>query len=245
MAIETVKGKGRNMASIKKTARAAGFLYLSLAVIAPFLYVPYSLIIPGDAATTAGNIAANEFLFRMGIVGDSVIFLIETVLVALLYVLLRPVSKTLSLVAAFSRLAMTTVMAINLLNHCTVLLLLGGADYLTVFQPDQLSALVLLFLSVHEFGVLVWGLFFALHLFFLGYLVYRSGYIPSILGVLLVFASWGYLAQNFGTILLPKYTEAFAWVGYLTGIPEFLFILWLLLKGAKVHQRDNRGPESP
>jgi hypothetical protein len=136
-------------------------------------------------------------------------------------------------------------MAINLLNHFTVLLLLSGADYLTVFEPDQLHALVSLFLNVHEHGVLVWGLFFALHLFFLGYLVYRSGYIPRTIGVLLVFASMGYLAQNFGSILLPKYKEVFAWVGYLTGIPEFCFILWLLLKGAKVQQRDNHAPASP
>jgi hypothetical protein len=233
------------MASIKKTARAAGFLYLFLAVLAPFLYVPYSLIIPGDAATTVGNIAANEFLFRIGIAGDSVIFLTETVLIAILYVLLRPANKTLSLIAAFARLAMTTIMAINLLNHFTVLLLLSGADYLTVFEPDQLRALVSLFLNVHEHGVLVWGLFFGLHLFFFGYLVYRSGYIPRILGVLLVSASLGYMAQNFGNILLPAHKEAFAWVGYLTGIPELSFILWLLLKGAKVQQRDNHAPASP
>ena len=108
------------MNSIQKTARIAGLLTLMIVVFAPFsvLYVPSILIVPGDAATTANNIMASEGLFRLSIVSDSIVFLIEIVLTVLLYVLLKPVSKTLSLVAAFSRLAMTIVQGINLLNHC-------------------------------------------------------------------------------------------------------------------------------
>jgi hypothetical protein len=102
---------------------------------------------------------------------DSVVFLIEVVLVVILYVLLKPVSKTLSLVAAFSRLAMAIVQGMNLLNYFAVLLLLSGADYLAVFEPGQLHALVLLFLNAHESVALIWGLFFGLHLLVLGYLV--------------------------------------------------------------------------
>ncbi|MBW1789955.1 MAG: DUF4386 domain-containing protein [Deltaproteobacteria bacterium] len=220
--------------SLKKTARIAGGLILIISVFAPFsmLYVPSTLIVPGDAATTANNIMASEGLFRAGIVSDSVVFLIEIVLTVILYVLLKPVSKTLSLVAAFSRLAMTIIQGINLLNHFTALLLLSGADYLTVFEADQLHALVLLFLDAHNYVALIWGLFFGLHLFVLGYLVFKSGYIPRIVGVLLIIASLCYLTQSFGNILLPKYKEIFAWVGLLSMI-ELAFPLWLLFKGVK------------
>ena len=231
---------------IKKTARIAGFLYLILAPLTafPLFYVSSSLVEPGDAAATANNIMASEWLFRSGIASDSVVFLIEIVVTVLLYALLRQVNKTLSLVAAFSRLAMAVIQGINLLNHFTVLLLLGGAGYLTVFEPDQLHALASLFLNVHEYGALIWSTFFGLHLFFLGYLVFKSGYIPRILGVLLIIASLCYLIQSFGNILLPKYEEIFAWFGYLS-IIETAFPLWLLIKGVNVEQWEKRALESP
>jgi hypothetical protein len=233
------------MNSINKTARIAGALILIITVFAPFsmMYVPSNLIVPGDAATTANNIMASEGLFRAGIASDSVVFLIEIVIVVVLYVLLKPVSKTLSLVAAFSRLAMTVIQGINLLNNFTALLLLSGADYLTVFEPDQLHALVLLFLNAHDTVVLIWGLFFGLHLLVLGYLVYKSGYIPRIVGVLLVFAGLFYLTANFGNILLPKYEEIFATIGFLS-IIELALPLWLLIKGVNVEQWEKRALES-
>jgi hypothetical protein len=233
------------MKSIKMAARIAGVLILMIAVFAPFsmLYVPSTLIVPGDAAATANNIMASEGLFRLGIASDSVVFLIEIVVTMLLYVLLKPVSKTLSLVAAFSRLAMTIIQGINLLNHFFVLLLLSGATYLTVFAPDQLHALVLLFLNAHESVVLIWGLFFGLHLVVLGYLVYKSGYLPKIIGVLLILASLCYLTQNFGNILLPNYKEIFASVGYLS-IVEIALPLWLLIKGVNIEQWEKRALES-
>src|SRR5215210_8468365 len=102
------------MTSINNTARLAGFLILLIAVLAPFsiLYLPSTLIVPGDAAATASNILASDGLFRLGIVVDSVVILLEIVVIAILYVLLRPVNRTLALVAAFARLAMTLVMAV-------------------------------------------------------------------------------------------------------------------------------------
>ncbi len=231
--------------SINQIARTAGGLILLLAVFAGFsmMYVPSNLIVPGDAATTANNIMSSEGLFRAGIASDAVVFLIEIVVVVLLYVLFKPVSKTLSLVAAFSRLAMTVIQGINLLNYFVALLLLSGAGYLTVFEPDQLHALVLLFLNAHETVVLIWGLFFSLHLFVLGYLVYKSGYIPRILGVLLIIAALCYLIQDFGTILLPEYEEIFGFVGTLS-IIEVAFPLWLLIKGVNVEQFEKRAVES-
>lgn len=227
----------QEMNPLNKTARIAGLLILIISVFAPFsmMYIPSNLIVPGDATTTANHIMASEQLFRAGIVSDSVVFLIEVVITVVLYVLLKPVSKTLSLVAAFSRLAMTIIQGVNLLNHLTALLLLSGADYLTVFGPDQLHALVLLFLNAHEYVVLIWGLFSGLHLLVLGYLVYRSGYLPRILGVFLVLASLCYLAQSTGNILFPKHEEILAWVGLLSMV-ELSFPLWLLIKGVRGQQ---------
>src|SRR5215212_8449555 len=162
-------------------ARLTGLLLLLLVVVGPFsqLYVPSTLIVPGDATATADNIRASESLFLSGIVGQSVVFLTEIVLTALLYVLLRPVSRTLSLVAAFARLAMTVVMGVNLLPYFIALLLLSGAGYLTAFKPDQLDALALLSLNAHQYGIFVWQMFFGFHLVVLGYLIYKSGYFPG------------------------------------------------------------------
>jgi len=222
------------MNSLKKTARIAGILILIISPFAIFsmMYITSNLIVPGDAWATASNIMASEGLFRLGMVSDSVVFLLEIVIVVMLYVLLKPVSKTLSLVAALSRLAMTVIQGINLLNNFTVLMFLSGADYLTVFEAGQLNSLVLLFLNAYEYVTHIWGLFFSLHLFFLGYLVYKSGYIPRILGIVLVIASVCYLIQSWGIILLPTYEEIFAWIGFLS-IIEVAFPIWLVIKGVK------------
>jgi len=223
------------MNPIQKTGRIVAILILVLVVIAPFgmLYLPSTLIVPGNATTTANNVLASEPLFRLGIAGDSVVFLIEIVLSVLLYVLLKPVSKTLALVAAFSRLAMTIIQGINLLNHFFVLLLLSVTGYLSVFEPGQLHALVLLFLNAHESAVLIWGLFFGLHLLVLGYLVYKSGYIPRISGVFLVIASLCYFTQFFGNILFPQYKSIFTMIGILSTL-EIALPLGLLIKGVNV-----------
>lgn len=230
---------------IKKTARFVGGLTLLMAVIAiiSMIFLPTNLIVPGDATTTANNIVASEDAFRMSIAGNAVILLIEIVLTVMLYVLLKPVSKTLSMIAAFSRLAMTTIQGVNLLNQFFVLLLLGGAGYLTVFEPAQLHALMLLFLNAHEYVILIWGLFFALHLFVLGYLVYKSGYFPKTLGILLVISSFCYLIQSFGNILFPQYKEIFTTIGFIS-IIEIAFPLWLVIKGVKAEEWEKRTFES-
>jgi len=220
-------------------ARVAGFLLLFIAIIAPFsqLYVPSTLIVPADATATANNIGASGWLFHLGIVSDSLVFLIEIVLTALLYVLLRPVSRTLSLVAAFARLAMTVVMGVNLLPYFIALLLLSGAGYLTAFTPDQLDALALLSLNAHQYGVYVWQMFFGLNLFVLGYLIYKSGYFPRILGILMVVGALGYLLDAYGNILFHNYGETFGWVVGVTAVfGELPFFLWLVIKGVNVQR---------
>jgi hypothetical protein len=228
-------------------ARTAGILFFVILGCALFsmMYVPSNLIVPGDATATAGNIASSESLFRMGLVIDSILLLSEIGLIVLLYVLLRPVSRMISLVAAFARLAMTVMMGTNLLFNFTALLLLSGAGYLTVFEPDQLNALVLLLFDVHNYGAVVWGTFFSLHCFALGWLIFKSGYFPRILGALMIIAALGYLADSFGNFLSSGYAERFEWIVYITSFGgEFPFFVWLLFKGVNLRKWQELVPAS-
>lgn len=231
------------MNSIKSNARLAGFLYLLLAILAgfSFFYVRATIIVPGDATATVSKLMASEWLFRLAIVGDALVFLSEIVLIAILYALLKPVSKILSLAAAYARLAMVVMQGINLLNYFFVLLLVSGAGYLTVFEPDQLHALVLLFLNAYEYVALIWGTFFGLHTLLLGYLVYKSGYFPRVLGILLVVSSFGYLTDSFGNFLFPQYDAIYAsTVVLLAIVGELSFTFWLMIKGVNVEQWQQR-----
>ena len=226
------------MNTLKTTARIAGLLMLVLVALAPFsmLYMPATLIVPGDAATTANNIVSSAAMFRLAMASDAVIFLVEIALCALVYTLVRPVNKTLALIAVFARLAMTIIQGLNLLNHFVVVLLLSGSGSVAALAPPQLQALASLFLGAHEAGVLIWGMFFGLHLLVLGYLVYRSGYLPKVIGGLLVFVGLVYLTQSFGNILLPNAKAVFTAMGSL-GFLEIAFPVWLLIKGVKDQPR--------
>jgi hypothetical protein len=218
-------------------ARTAGALYLVLALVGPLslMYVPGALVVPGDAAATAGNIVASEGLFRLGLLGEAVIFSVEVVLVVLLYVLLKSVSETLSLVAALARLAMAVLQGVNVLLGFAVLLLLGGAGYLGVFEAEQLHAFALLFLELRGAGVFVWEVFFGLHLLVLGYLFVKSGYIPRLLGVMVVVASFGYLTHGLGNFVFPGHQALLEGVVLaLAGVPEVSLTLWLLIRGVEV-----------
>lgn len=201
-------------------------------------FVRSSLIVRGDAASTARNITASESLFRMGIASDLVMIVSDVALALLFYVLLKPVSKSLSLLAAFFRLAQAAVLGINLLALFFVLQLLSGAEYLKVFEPSQLDAMAMLFLQGHSIGYSIGLVFFGIHCFILGYLVFKSGYFPRILGILLMIASIGYLTDSFAKVLLHDYDHYEATFLLLVFAPAFIaelsMCLWLLLKGVKI-----------
>jgi hypothetical protein len=228
-------------------ARVAGVLYLVIFIVAPFAFFMgrVGVVVPGDATATVTNLMASESTFRLGMVAESVVVLVEIILTAILYVLLKPVSRPLALAAAFSRLAEAIVQIVNLFTSVPALLLLGGATYLAAFEPAQLEALVLLFLDVNAFMILVWGLIFGFHLLLLGYLVYRSGFWPRFLGILLLLASLGYLVQSYGHILAPQYDGLLATVVLVMTIPgELAFTLWLLIKGVDVERWEERAREA-
>lgn len=233
-------------ASVKRKARLAGLLYLAIFVIAPFAFfvVPDRIVVDDDATATAANIVESEGLFRAGMVAETTIIAIELVLAGLLYALLRPVSRPLSLAAAFARVGEAIVQAVNLFTSGIVLLLASGVGYLAAFEPDQLDALTSLFVDANQFGVMIWGLLFGFHLALLGFLVYRSGFWPRAIGALLMVASIGYLAQSYAHIVAPEH-DAFleTFVVALAAPGELAFTIWLLWKGVDVARWYRRNDE--
>jgi hypothetical protein len=218
-----------------KSARVAGLLYLLVIVFGITAeLVRQSLIVPGDAATTINNIMASESLFRLGFVSDLIMIACFLLLPLALYVLLKPVNKNLALLMVIFVLVSVPIMFINMLFHFAPLLLLSGADYLTVFGADQLHALVMFFLELYTSGVMIATIFHGLWLLPLGYLVFKSGYFPKILGVLLMIACFGFLIESLQYFLLPDYKEI-TYPGIVIAIiGEFGFCGWLLLKGGKI-----------
>lgn len=226
-----------------KVARFAGLAYLTILIAGIFaeFFVRQSLIAPGDAAATAGSILASEGLFRLGITADLVMILSDITLAVLFYELFRPVNRTLSLLAAFFRLAQAATLGINLLNLFLGLQLMSGAGYLAVIDAGMREALGLLFLQAHAMGYSLAMVFFALSLVVLTYLVFKSGYFPRILGVLLAFAAAGYLVDSFAQVLLSNYSsyaDLFALIVFAPAfIAELSMTVWLLFKGVKAPRR--------
>ena len=215
------------MNSINKTARIAGFLYLLLLPlgILGILYVPATLIVPEDTAVTASNIMANETLFRLGMVSALLVQVVNIFVVVFLYKLLNPVNKNMARMMVIFILIGAPIAMVNELNNAGVLLLLESGE--------PAYGLMALFLELHEYGIQIAGIFWGLWLFPMGYLVFKSNYIPKIIGVLLMIGCFGYLIDSFTFLLFPDlgYT-----VAQFTFIGELLLPLWLVVKGVNVEQ---------
>ncbi|MFC2045910.1 DUF4386 domain-containing protein [Chloroflexota bacterium] len=237
------------MNSPNKTARIAGLLYLIMVPFAVFgsFYVN-SLIVPGEAAITANNFMASESLIRLSIVSALFVQIGHILLVLVLYKLLKPVNKNIAALMVIFLLVGVPIAMLNQLNQIAALILVSGADYLPVFEAGQLHAQVMLFLDLYDYGAQIAVIFWGLWLFPFGYLVFKSGYIPRILGVLLIIGGFGYLIDFFTSFLLPNYAnyEAILLVVIpLLTIPgELLLPLWLLIKGVNVEQWEKRALES-
>ena len=218
----------------KKTARVAGFLYFIYIVATMFANVSRTkLIVFGDAIATANNILASEWLFRIGFVSDVLAGVFFLLAAWALYVLLKPVNKNIALLFLLLNLGGVAVQCINMLNLFSAVLLLSGADYLKVFQADQLQALAMLFLDLHKNGFMIAQLFYGVWLFPLGYLVFKSGYLPRILGIVLMVECFGWLMYPFQFFLFPSY-GVISYLSFAVGfIGEFSLTLWLLIKGVK------------
>src|ERR1700720_4981737 len=196
-----------DMKSTKKKARIAGVLYLVNGVTGFFsiIHVPSRLMVSGNATATANNILASERLFRLGIVSELICAVEFIFLLWVLYRLLGGVNKTHASLMVILGLLQIPIMFVNVLNEIAALALLRGADFLSVFDLSQRQALAMQCLNLHGEGFVVAGIFWGLWLFPFGVLLFRSGFLPRILGVLLIAAGFGYLADSLTSLLLPSY----------------------------------------
>ena len=223
------------ISTINKTARIAGLMYLGNIITGIFAQVVRSsIIVPGDAGATVGNIMASGLLFRFGFVSDLIMVMFYLMMGLLFYELLKQVDKNVALAMLLLNLAGVSMLGINMLNQFAPLLLLSGAEYLKVFSAAQLHALVMFFLDMQNYGYVIAAISYGAYLLPLGYLVFKSGYFPGILGVLLMAASFGQLIPLFQVSLLPGY-DVITYPGLAVAIiAEFSFCLWLLVKGAEM-----------
>ena len=221
------------MDSTKKAARVAGLLYFLVSIPGVFslLYIPSHFIVSGNAAATANKILTSEFVFRLGIVSELTGFTGFIFVVRALYRLLRGVNKTHASLMVTLMLVSIPISLVNVLNEIAALALIRGADFLSVFDKPSRDAMAMLFLNLHFQGIVVAQVFWGLWLIPFGVLVFKSGFLPRILGVLLIIACFGYLANSLDAFgVLP---HAFSQViGQLT-ICELPIIFWLLIRGAK------------
>ena len=231
------------MNSPLKTARVAACVFLGIFFLgmSTELVIRPGMIVPGDAAATVRNIAASEALFRLSLVSDLIRQGLLMLLPLVLYKLLKPVNKTIAALIVIFALVGVSISMLNEINHFAVLLLSSGTGYLTAFKADQLNALVMFFLELRTYGTYIPQLL-SFWVLLLGYLVFKSGFLPKILGILLMFGGLCYTVSAVLFFLLPSFDATifglFAFVG------ESLFYLWLLIKGVKVEEWEKRTLES-
>jgi hypothetical protein len=224
------------MTSTRNPGRVAGFLYLLLCLSGPvrLIYIPSKLFVHGNAAATAGNIAAHESLFRFGVVSDLFVGVIVIFVALALYRLFRGVDQNLAvLIVILGGVLPAAIYFFNVLNDAAALTLVRGPDFLSAFDKPQREALTMLFLHLHDQGFIAGEIFYGLWLFPVGILTYKSRFLPRFLGVWLVINGFTYLVLSLTGFLLPQYANRVANITFpiLTG--EVAFTLWLLIIGAK------------
>jgi hypothetical protein len=228
------------MSSTKNPGRFAGLLYVLFSMPGFFamVYVPGKLIVHGNAAATANNIAASETLFRLGIAAQ-LICQVGFIFVALaLYELLKGVNQRHASLWVILVVVAIPIAFLNELNSIAAVVLVRGADFLSVFEKPQRDALAMLFLNLHNEGIgvveMLWGLAF----FPLALLVYRSRFLPRFLGVWLAIDGPAYVILSLTTVLLPQYQDKVFTYGQPAFFGEVAFMLWLFIKGAKPQPLD-------
>ena len=217
-------------------ARIAGILLLLSLVAGGFgvVYVPSRLRVSSNATATAQNFQAFQSLFHMGFAGYLIEAMCDIALSLVLYVLLRPVRKDIALLAAFFGLVGTAVFATSELFYLAPSLILGGAGYLRTFAPDQLNTLALLSLKLFTYGGAMFTVFYGVAWVLRGYLIFRSGYLPKFLGVLMTLGGLAFIVRNFLLILAPAHAPGSLLLLMMPG--GLLLPLWLLVRGVDVRK---------
>jgi uncharacterized membrane protein YwzB len=228
---------------MKATGRLAGVLYVVMGIPAWYslMYIPSAFVVRDDAAATARNIMQGELVFRLGILSEVVSQITFLYLALILYKLFKDVDREQARLLVTLVAVSVAIEIVNCLNLIAPLILLSGADFLSVFTKPQLDALALGFLKLRNSGINLVSVFWGLWLLPFGILVIKSGVIPKILGFLLIAACFGYVAESVTSILFPDYMHAVSRVTLpLGGIGELSIVMWLLVKGAKVQPLELR-----
>jgi len=232
--------------SPKTLARIGGALYVFIIVAGIFgeLFVRGALIVSGNAAATAANVAAHEGLWRLGIAGDLAMHVADLPLLVILYVLMRPVNRDLALLVVLFDAVQSAVLVASKMNLLTPLFTGGDAAYLKAFTPEQLEALSYLSMRMDSHGFGFGLVFFGCGCLVLGWLIRKSGFLPWILGALIQLAGACYLVNSFAMILAPSLAGAlFPAIMLPPFVAETSLALWLLVKGVDVQRWNARVAE--
>ena len=228
--------------SLRRAAQVGGFGYLVVFVLGIFAFSLEDLIVPGDAAATASNISDSELSFRAGVASLLIVLVADAVVAWALYIFLKPVSESLSLLTAWFRLLFVAVAASAFVGLFSVATILSGAVDSTAFEPAQLDGLTTLFLNIYQYGFNVSFVFFGLHILGLGYLIWKSDYVPHVLGTLLIIAAVGYQIDSFASMLSSSYANNDTLFVVFVAVPaivsELALTLWLLTRGINVEPAD-------
>jgi hypothetical protein len=214
-----------------------GILYLAIIGLGIFgeVFVRQTLIIPGDPSATALSILPSQLLWRLGISGDIIMHVLDVPVIVILYRLLKPVSINLALLATLINLVQTAVLAANKLNLMMPLFLLDDIAYLNVFSAEQLQALSYLSIKSHNTGFGIGLIFFGFACLLRGYLIFKSGFIPKTVGLLMVLAGLSYLVNSFAMLLSPTiHSSLLPGILLPAFIGELVFALWLTVKGVNL-----------
>lgn len=217
-------------------ARICGWLYLIVIVAGIFgLIVSSKLIVSGDAAATATRILGSETLWRLGFASNILAGACYVAVTLILYVLLKPAGRNLSLLAAFFSLVGCAVGGIATLGQIAPLLLLSGADYLKAVDAQQLQALAMLSIKLSGYGTQISLVFFGFYCLSIGYLIFRAGYLPKTIGVLLEIGGLCYVIDSFAYFVAPAFDAQLSpYILAPPGIAELSLCLWLIVMGVNV-----------
>jgi hypothetical protein len=224
------------MTSLSKNARVAGILYIfgSILGVIRLIYIPSTLIVHGNATATAQNIATHELLFRFGIVSELLCAALWIFVTLALYRLFKEVDQGLAiLMVILGSLMVTPIFFMNSVNDAAALLFARGGEFLTVFDNTQRDAFAMLFLRLHHYGDLANEIFWGLWLLPFGLLVYRSRFLPGVLGIWLMIACFAYLAMSFTGLLFPQWEDKVSNIVQPVMLGEVAIMLWLVIMGAK------------
>jgi len=229
------------MISDKNLARLAGFCYLVVIATGMFseIFVRQALRVANDALATAHNIQTNEMLFRWGFVADLFNFVVGLPTVLIIYHFFKKSNKIVLQIALAMVIIQTAIIAVNLLNQISPLLILGNDAYLNAFQQNQLATLSLLFLNIQSQGYAIGLVFFGFYCILIGYVIYRTNAMPKIIGVLYAVAGICYLINSFTMFLSKGFANPlFIYLAIPIFIGELSLCLWLLIKGIDTSKLD-------